>query len=72
MGQSTGSSSSKKNTEESKPSNVFENFGDPEAAKEIVSDLARDAADLIRKHPLQSVLGAAAIGFILGSCFRRK
>jgi ElaB/YqjD/DUF883 family membrane-anchored ribosome-binding protein len=41
-------------------------------ARAVASDLAEDAADFVRRYPLQSVLGAAALGFLLGSMVKRK
>jgi ElaB/YqjD/DUF883 family membrane-anchored ribosome-binding protein len=35
--------------------------------KEVASQLGEEAAVFVRKYPLQSVLGAAALGFVLGS-----
>ncbi len=40
--------------------------------KETASELGEEAAAIVRKYPLQAVLGAAVAGFILGSLGRRK
>lgn len=40
--------------------------------KEIAGDLGEDAAAFVRKYPMQSVLGAAAIGFLLGAALGKK
>lgn len=33
----------------------------------LAAELGEDAAFFVRKYPLQSVLGAAAVGFLLGA-----
>ena len=40
--------------------------------KKMASDMGEEAAAFVRKYPLQSVLGAAVAGFLLGSLGRRK
>lgn len=43
-----------------------------EEMKKLASELAEDAAVFVKKYPIQSVLGAAAVGFLLGSLLNRK
>ncbi|MFZ3230662.1 MAG: hypothetical protein WA160_10695 [Pseudobdellovibrio sp.] len=45
---------------------------DVEALNKKTKELADTATDFIRKYPVQSVLGAAAIGFIIGSFLKKK
>lgn len=45
---------------------------DVQAMKESAKEVADTATELIRKYPLQSVIGAAIIGFALGSLFNRR
>jgi ElaB/YqjD/DUF883 family membrane-anchored ribosome-binding protein len=58
--------------------NVREQLGslkDGEGREELLkaaSALGEDAAVFVRKYPLQSVLGAAAVGFLLGISLGRK
>jgi len=53
---------------------IAEEAGDSEELarlKKVAADLGEEAATIVRKYPLQSVLGAAVAGFLLGS-MRRK
>jgi ElaB/YqjD/DUF883 family membrane-anchored ribosome-binding protein len=43
-----------------------------ESMKKMASDLGEEAAAVVRRYPLQSVLGAAVAGFLLGSLRRGK
>lgn len=43
-----------------------------EEIRKTATDMAKDAAELVKKYPLQSVLGAAAAGFLLSSLLNRK
>ncbi|MGE3263046.1 MAG: hypothetical protein AB7K68_14790 [Bacteriovoracia bacterium] len=43
-----------------------------EEIRAMATGMAKDAAELVRKYPLQSVLGAAAAGFLLSSLLNRK
>jgi ElaB/YqjD/DUF883 family membrane-anchored ribosome-binding protein len=45
---------------------------DLEKLKESAGEMAEEAAAFIRKHPLPSVFGALAAGFLLGAFFNRK
>lgn len=45
---------------------------DWEQLKQVAGDLGEDAAAFVRKYPLQSVLGAAVVGFLLGSNLGRR
>lgn len=38
----------------------------------FATDLAKDAAEAVRKHPVPAVLGAAAVGFALGVLLGRR
>lgn len=44
----------------------------PEEIKKAAHDLAEEAANLVKKYPLQSLLGAVALGFILGKITNKK
>ena len=48
------------------------NEEDWEQLRKMAGNLGEDAAGFVRKYPLQSVLGAAAIGFLLGSALGRR
>ncbi|MGZ3652407.1 MAG: hypothetical protein ACXVB9_00130 [Bdellovibrionota bacterium] len=50
----------------------FRESEDWEQLKEMAGNLGEDAAVFVRKYPLQSVLGAAALGFFLGASLGRK
>jgi len=50
----------------------MEHNEDVQAMKESAKEVADVATDFIRKYPIQSVLGAVAIGFVLGSVMNRK
>ncbi|MBC7466196.1 MAG: hypothetical protein H7256_09395 [Bdellovibrio sp.] len=54
---------------------TFENF-DTEEEIQAIQQTAKEAADVatdfIRKYPIQSVLGAAVIGFLLASVMKKK
>lgn len=43
-----------------------------EKLRASAGEMAEEAADFIRKHPLPSVFGALAAGFLLGAFFNRK
>jgi ElaB/YqjD/DUF883 family membrane-anchored ribosome-binding protein len=43
-----------------------------ENMKDSVADLADTTAKFVRKYPIQSVLGAAAIGFVVSGLLRRR
>lgn len=45
---------------------------EPEKIKEVAADLADQAAEFIRKHPLESVGGALVAGLLLGLLINRK
>lgn len=45
---------------------------DWEELKKLAGTMGEDAAAFVRKYPLQSVLGAAALGFLLGTTFGKK
>lgn len=45
---------------------------DIQAMKDSAKEVADAATDFIRKYPLQSVIGAAAVGFILANIINRK
>lgn len=45
---------------------------DLEKLRESAGEMAEEAAAFIRKHPLPSVFGALAAGFLLGAFFNRK
>lgn len=45
---------------------------DLEGVQAAATELADEAAVFVRKHPLSSVLGAAAAGFVLGLLVNRK
>lgn len=53
----------------------FENFKSEEelqALQKTAKEVADVAADFIRKYPIQTVIGAAAVGFIIGSLLKKK
>lgn len=50
----------------------MEHNEDVQALKDSAKEVADAATDFIRKYPLQSVIGAAAIGFILANFINRK
>lgn len=57
-----------------KAKQIAEDAGDSEELarmKQVAAQLGEEAAAVVRKYPLQSVLGAAVAGFLLGS-LRRK
>lgn len=43
-----------------------------EKLKATAGELAEEAAAFVRKHPLPSVAGALAVGFLLGAFLRRR
>lgn len=45
---------------------------DLEKLRTSAEEMAEEAATFIRKHPLPSVFGALAAGFLLGAFFNRK
>lgn len=45
---------------------------DVEEAKKLAAQLGEEAAVFVRKYPLQSVLGAAVAGFLLGSAWGKR
>jgi len=50
----------------------FKDSEDWEQIREVAGSLGEEAAIFVRKYPLQSVLGAAAVGFLLGASLGRK
>ncbi len=52
--------------------NKIENSEDVQAMKDSAKEVADVATDFIRKYPLQSVVGAAVVGFILANLINRK
>lgn len=40
--------------------------------RESAGEMAEEAAAFVRKHPLPSVFGALAAGFLLGAFFNRR
>ena len=40
--------------------------------KKAASDLGQEAAKLVQKYPVQTLLGAVAIGFLLGKWTNKK
>lgn len=50
----------------------FRNSEDLDQLREVAGSLGEEAAVFVRKYPLQSVLGAAAMGFLLGVSLGRK
>lgn len=50
----------------------IEHNEDMQAMKDSAKEVADAATEFIRKYPLQSVFGAAAVGFILASLINRK
>lgn len=40
--------------------------------RKMALGLAKESAEIVRKYPLQSVLGAAAAGFLLSSLLNRR
>ena len=54
---------------------TIENFDAEESAQamqESAKEIADVATEFIRKYPIQSVLGAAAIGFLVCAFIKRK
>jgi ElaB/YqjD/DUF883 family membrane-anchored ribosome-binding protein len=45
---------------------------DWEQLRQAAAGLGEDTAVFVRKYPIQSVLGAAAVGFLLGTALGRK
>ncbi len=43
-----------------------------EEIQEVAKELADQTATVIKKHPLASVLGALAVGFVLGSFWGKR
>lgn len=41
------------------------------SAENMMSDVARRSTSMTRRYPLQSLLGAAVIGYIFAALFRR-
>ncbi|HEY8278699.1 MAG TPA: hypothetical protein VIH99_03700 [Bdellovibrionota bacterium] len=52
--------------------NALENSEEWEQLKKVASEMGDDAAVFVRKYPLQSVAGAAALGFVLGAFLGRR
>lgn len=50
----------------------IKNSEDLKVLKEVASDLAEDTAEFVKKYPLHSVLGALAVGFVLGTFVGRR
>jgi ElaB/YqjD/DUF883 family membrane-anchored ribosome-binding protein len=54
---------------------TFDSLKDSEQWEEVseaAKKMSAEAAELVRKYPIQSVLGAAAAGFLLGALMNRK
>jgi len=45
---------------------------DLDEVKRMAGALAEDAVDFVKKYPLPSLLGALALGFLIGSSMGRK
>ena len=45
---------------------------DLDEVKKLAGALADDAANFVKKYPLPSLLGALALGFLIGSSLGRK
>lgn len=43
-----------------------------EEIRQTATGLAKEAGEFVRKYPLQSVLGAAAVGLVLGTLLGRR
>jgi ElaB/YqjD/DUF883 family membrane-anchored ribosome-binding protein len=50
----------------------YGNSGEIGDLKKIASDAADETAQFVKKYPIQSVLGAAVIGFLLASYLKKK
>ena len=50
----------------------FKSKEDWDELRKVAAGLGEDAAGFVRKYPLQSVLGAAVLGFLLGTQLGRK
>lgn len=50
----------------------IEHNEDVQAMKDSAKEVADVATEFIRKYPIQSVLGAAAVGFVLGNILSKK
>lgn len=51
---------------------AFAESVDAEKLRRAATDLADEAAELVRKYPLQSCLGALAAGLLLGAWLNRR
>ncbi len=54
-----------------KAKKLAEDSEELKVVREMAEDLAENASDFVRKYPIQSVLGAAAVGFLLASLLGR-
>jgi ElaB/YqjD/DUF883 family membrane-anchored ribosome-binding protein len=50
----------------------FQDSAEWEDIRRTATSLAKEAGELMRKYPVQSVLGAAAVGFVLGTLLGRR
>ncbi len=50
----------------------FQDSKEWEQVRQVAGDLGEEAAVFVRKYPLQSVVGAAAVGFLLGVVMKRR
>ena len=50
----------------------FQESADWDQIRDMAGTLGDDAAIFVRKYPLQSVLGAAVVGFLLGATLGKK
>ncbi len=48
------------------------NHEDVSAMKESAKEVADTAAEFVRKYPIQSLIGAVAIGYVLGSLTTKR
>jgi ElaB/YqjD/DUF883 family membrane-anchored ribosome-binding protein len=58
--------------ESSERLNELKDLEDWDQLREVAGSLGEEAAIFVRKYPLQSVLGAAAVGFLLGARLGRR
>ena len=52
--------------------NSFQDSAEWEEIRKTATSLAKDAGELVRKYPVQSLLGAAAVGFVFGALLGRR
>lgn len=50
----------------------FQDSKEWEQIRQVAGDLGEEAAVFVRKYPLQSVMGAAAVGFLLGAISSKR